>query len=410
MRYVLIILVQMLLWHTLCGISGAETPDSWQPQETLEAFVRITWRRGPDLPQGFQDSDGGFLGNWLITAGGFCSGIESDNLRKPGRYPRGFLNRVWGLDTSRQDAMWQELPPLPGEPRQGLFSAVIDDAMYFWGGFNYTDPCTYADGHRLTGSPGHWQWSRLPDLPYRLCAAAMCVAGKRIYLVGGADYDGKTGFFTASDRDGQHRRLGARLWTFNTVKPADGWVELASLPGTPRFVHAAVAVGDRIYVIGGATGDLVQNGRSYGYCTVVDNWMYDTAAGTWSRLRDLPISSGNFPKSSNLVFLNRYILLPGGHQYAWVANPDGTIRPRYGVASSFRRESGLHNDFFVYDTHTGLFGTGDKLPIDNNLPMTVVRGNEIFLLGGETGGGEIDGVWYGHHPDLLLIGQVTVAR
>ena len=38
--------------------------------------------------------------------------------------------------------------------------------------------------------------------------------------------------------------------------------------------------------------------------------------------------------------------------------------------------------------------------------MAVVRGDEIYLLGGETGGGEIDGVWYGHHPDLLLIGKI----
>ena len=62
---------------------------------------------------------------------------------------------------------------------------------------------------------------------------------------------------------------------------------------------------------------------------------------------------------------------------------------------------------FVYDAQTGRFGRADSLPIDNNLPMTVVRDNRIYLIGGETGGGVVDGEYFGHHPDLLLIGTIT---
>ena len=148
----------------------------------------------------------------------------------------------------------------------------------------------------------------------------------------------------------------------------------------------------------------------YGYCTVVDNWCFDPSIEKWSRLRDLPVSSGNFPKSSNLVYHDRYIVLPGGHQYTYVANPDGTARPAYGRASQKRQASGLHNDVFVYDTRTNLFGRGDAMPIDNNLPMSVVRGDQLYLLGGETGGGEIEGRYYGHHPDLLLIGALSLTE
>ena len=59
------------------------------------------WERGPDLPQGFQDSDGGFIGTQLITVGGFCGG--GDDARKPGHYPRGFLkfmcrHGIWKSD------------------------------------------------------------------------------------------------------------------------------------------------------------------------------------------------------------------------------------------------------------------------------------------------------------------------
>ena len=44
-----------------------------------EPMLRIRWSLGPDLPQGFQDSDGGFIDGQLVTVGGFCSGgLEED--------------------------------------------------------------------------------------------------------------------------------------------------------------------------------------------------------------------------------------------------------------------------------------------------------------------------------------------
>ena len=144
--------------------------------------------------------------------------------------------------------------------------------------------------------------------------------------------------------------------------------------------------------------------------TVVDNWKFDTAAGQWSRIRDLPVASGNFPKSSNLLFEGRYIILPGGYQYGQVINPDGSLRPVYGKPSNLNKGTGLFNDVFVYDVKTDRFGTADPMPIDNNLPMTVVRGDRIYLLGGETGGEVVEGEFYGHHPDLLLIGKLEAIQ
>jgi N-acetylneuraminic acid mutarotase len=172
-------------------------------------------------------------------------------------------------------------------------------------------------------------------------------------------------------------------------------------------VNSFAAVGGQLYVIGGASGNVQRDGTNYGYCTVVDNWRFDPATASWTRLVDLPISSGNFARSSNAVFKDRYIVLPGGHQYTYVLNPDGTVREKYGIASQKSPASGLHNDVFVYDTETETIGTADALPIDNNLPMTVVHGDEIFLLGGETGGGFVEGKYYGHHPDLCLVGKIS---
>jgi N-acetylneuraminic acid mutarotase len=388
---------------------GAGEPPA--PQRTVETMLRIDWSRGPNLPQGLQDSDGGFIGTSLVSACGFCSGgLPEDQRRKPGRYPRGFLQKAWALDVAAADSRWTALPPFPGAARQGLAAVLVGDRLCFWGGFSYSEPFCYRDGWQLSSRGGRWSWQPLPSLPWPLAACGLCAVGPRIYAFGGADYDGVKGFFTECDRAGRHPRLGARLLALDLHAPAPAWQRLPDCPGTPRFVHAVQAVGGRILVIGGATGDVVRDGKAYGYCTVVDNWTFDPQAASWIRLRDLPVSSGNFPKSTNLVYADRYVILPGGHQYAWVANPDGTLRPRYGKASQKRPESGLHNDVFVYDVKSGLYGKADALPIDNNLPMSVVRGDRIYLVGGETGGGVVEGEYYGHHPDLLLVGRIRPLR
>jgi N-acetylneuraminic acid mutarotase len=217
-------------------------------------------------------------------------------------------------------------------------------------------------------------------------------------MLGGADYDSEA-FYTNADRHGGNPRLGARLIVFDTKQPEAGWKTLAECPGTPRWVAAMAAVNGKIYVIGGATGSP--------YCTVVDNWVYDPAGDAWSRLRDLPVASGNFPAGS-VVFQERYILLCGGFQYAKVANPDGTTREPYGTPHRFQDKGDYFNDVFVYDTRTGLFSRADSMPLNNNLSMMLVHDDRVYTIGGETGGAMIDGVFYGHHPELLLEGRIRI--
>ena len=369
-------------------------------------MLRIQWERGANLPQGFQDSDGGIIDSQLVTVGGFCGGgLDEDNRRKPGRYPRGFLNQGWRLDLTQTDSQWTELPEFPGAARQGLSAAVLANRICFWGGFSYAEPYCFDDGWVLSRAGCDWRWKPLPSFPWPVNSAALCTVGTRIYACGGSDYNAER-FFTNSDRNGKRLRLGSRLLVLDTNDLESGWQELASCPGTPRWVHTMAAINNQLYVIGGATGDTIRNGTNHGYCTVVDNWRFDMKAEQWSRLPDLPVSSGNFPRSTSNVFRNRYVILPGGYQYGRVRNPDGSIRGPYGKVHSANPNSGLCNDVFVFDVKTNRFGTTDPLPIDNNLPMTVVHGERIYLIGGETGGGVIDGEYYGHHPDLLLTGTI----
>lgn len=391
-----------LMLLTAAEPGGADRePPSPAPQMDLSPTLRITWERGPNLPQGFQDSDGGFLGTQLITVGGFCQG--ADDAKKPGRYPRGFLNKVWAFDTAAGAEGWVSLPDYPGTPRQGLMAVPVNGVLYCWGGFNYTAPNCYADGYRLSRSGGKWVWDDLPPLPWPLTASAICAIGRKIYIFGGGDYS--EDFRTDADRSGSNPRLGARLIVFDTADIRAGWKRLADCPGTPRMGTATAAVGAKIYVLGGLAATPRNSGSVYR--SVVDDWRYDPSRDSWERIRDLPTSSSNFP-DGKIVVASRYILLVGGFPYAEVANPDGSVRPPYGHPRKFANQGEYYNDVFVYDTKTDLFGTADSLPINNAGPMTVVQGNEVFLVGGETDAREIDGEYYGHHPDLFLRGRIEV--
>ena len=176
-----------------------------------------------------------------MTACGFCQG-KQQIASKPGRYPRGFLNKAWGLDLENPAAGWTRLPDFPGVARQEIFAIVVDGSLYCWGGFSYSPPYCYRDGYRLSNRHGIWAWGPLPPLPSPVASAGICAIGSKIYVCGGADYDAKQ-IYTASDRAGANRRLGARLLMLDTQNLPAGWKPLPECPGTPRMVAAMAAVG-----------------------------------------------------------------------------------------------------------------------------------------------------------------------
>lgn len=108
------------------------------------------------------------------------------------------------------------------------------------------------------------------------------------------------------------------------------------------------------------------------------------------------------------MFQDRYILPGGGYQYSKVVNPAGTTRELYGTPHRLQDKGDYFSDMFVYDTETGLFGREDLMPLNNNLPMMFVRGVEVLMIAGETGGAIIEGVFYGHHPELFLRGRIRI--
>jgi len=373
-------------------------------------MLSVEWSAGTHLPQGMQDNHVAQLDGWLVNVLGFCSGADED--WKPGLYPRGFLNKAWALNLADKEGGWTALPDFPGVPRQAGLGAVVGDALYLWGGFSYDAPYTYTDGFKLSRENGAWLWTPLPPLPSPACWSGTTAIGSKIYALGGADYDAQR-FYCLEDRTGRVKRLGARLLVFDTASPALGWVEKTPCPGTPRCLTALAAVGDQLYAIGGIS--MLDNG---GYANVVDCWRYAPNSDTWEQLRDMPIS-GSGSSSSSIVYKDRYVLLPAGYQYGVVLRPDGTEAPAYGTPHTIERTWKQHpkfetthyyNHHFVYDTQTNTFGEATPLPFDDVASITVVRGDTVYMFPGETGGFVWDGEYFGHHPEFVLKGTLSVVK
>ena len=402
-----------------------------QPQDSLEQMITVTWSAAPPMPQGMQDNDGGIVGDYLVMACGFCHGYDDD--WKPGKYPRGFLKKVWALNLTREEQGWVELPDFPGCARQEMYGVSVHDALYLWGGLNYSSPYSYRDGYKLSFNNGAWLWTELPALPWPMAAGAICADGGKIYLFGGADYN-EGRLSCLADRTGKVERLGARLLMFDTEAPGDGWRQIAECPGTPRVSAGMAAVDGAVYIIGGDSPDYNEETlseeafagqageassdegvptRSVG--TVVDCWRFDPPTSRWQRRRDLPVAVAGFG-SGRIVYRDRYMLLAAGYRRKMIVNPDGTLRPGYGRASRVDRSTWKQhpslagwryfNDVWVYDTRTNCFGTATALPYDDAAPSSYVIGDTWYLFPGETAGFEWEGEYFGHAPEFVLKGRI----
>jgi N-acetylneuraminic acid mutarotase len=389
-----------------CMVSIVFAAEVSAVEPEIPLWLEIDWKLGPDLPQAFQDSDGGIINDVLVTTCGYCDSRDTAPASKKEKSGLGQHKKTWGLPLTGATNGWQTLPDYPGAARQELCAVAIGPQLFTWGGFSYTAPFCFRDGYVLSKAVGRWRWQTLPELPWRISSASISAIGDEIYIFGGADFQlPENKYFTTSDYSGRWKRIGARLLAFKSKTTGTGFRELARCPGTPRFVAAMAAVAGRLYVIGGAAG---QDNSTHEYCTVVDNWCYDPARDKWERLADTPIATGNFP-SAAIVFRDRYILLIGGFQYRNVMNPDGTIRPSFGKVTKHYPDKDYCSDVLVYDTQTRAFGRATPLPLNNNLPMAVLRGDVLHLIGGETGGAVINGEPFAHHPDLYLVGKIQIA-
>jgi len=120
-----------------------------------------------------------------------------------------------GFGPRRRARGWVAIPDLPGAARQEMYGLSVNNEIYLWGGFSYTEPYCYRDGYKLSRHDGQWTWSGLPDLPRPGSAGNVVAIGAKIYLIGGMDYDAQR-YYVWSNRDQSITRFGSRLYVFDT--------------------------------------------------------------------------------------------------------------------------------------------------------------------------------------------------
>ena len=154
--------------------------------------------------------------------------------------------------------------------------------------------------------------------------------------------------------------------------------------------------------------------------------------------------------------MDRYIILVGGYQYGDVAHlslgPKAlglNLSASYGTPTKMCNtkppsadsdclpwdscpetasdvlSDEYFNGVFVYDTKTDRFGIASgssskepclvphgcgPFPMNDNLPQTNVRGDQVFMIGGEANDREFAGRNYTHYPRLAVVGKLSVVQ
>jgi N-acetylneuraminic acid mutarotase len=184
---------------------------------------------------------------------------------------------VFSAGEAAADDAWRAGPPIPQGANE-VIGAVVGDQLLVYGG---QDGAGAPMGILWKFEPKAAQWSKLPGNPVPVHHGASAGIGHKMYIFGGFRLPdtGKPGWYPVDN-----------AWVFDDE--AQRWTALPPMP-TPRGALAAVAVGTKIYVIGGARippGADMPDGLFGGGPTELlgTNEVFDTATNSWTALRPMP--------------------------------------------------------------------------------------------------------------------------
>lgn len=231
-------------------VFGGYVNASIQATARADAFdpARNAWTRLRDMPEVVTHAAQAVDGNYIYLAGGFV-----------GDHPGLGSNSAWRYDT-RNDS-WTRMPSLPG-PRGGGAMAVVMRELHFFGGLTQAQFATVNQAEHwvldLTAPSLGWKpRAALPNARNHLAAAEV---GGKIYAIGGQDL--------------WNEATGAKS-NVDVFDPATNtWSPAAPLPTPRSHISASTfSLDGRIYVIGGATNNLV---------TLRDVSVYNPLTNAWT--------------------------------------------------------------------------------------------------------------------------------
>jgi hypothetical protein len=270
-------------------------------------------------------------------------------------------------------AAWRRVADIP-TPRSEVAAAVFRGVVYVVGGFGGGNVAETYVADRWS------QASRYPITVDHAMAAGVDTAGTPGLYVFGGNVNGVS---------------VARSFRFFGEQ---GWREIAPMPA-PRSQAAAVAIGGRIYIVGGAQGDRL----------VSPTYVYDTAADRWTTAAPLPTPRDHLAAAA----IDGRVCAVGGRKLsllqnlaafecydpaadAWQAMPDApTARGGVGAATIGSRmfvtggeqPLGTFKEVDIFDSASGKWTRGLDLPTSRHgLGVVAVGGTLLVMSGGPTPG------------------------
>jgi len=212
-------------------------------------------------------------------------------------------------------------------------------------------------------------WTTAAPLPVARAAHSSATLDGLIHIVGGG-----------SNWSGGNT---AEVWVYDPA--SDAWTPGVPAPDANTWGAAAVAVGGKLYLVGGWPGSGVLLRR------------FDPATGLWEPRAAPPVA---FRWGHACAAIGDLIFVAGGvptgiaHAvYDTLADTWTTLAPLPAIVVRARSEAidGLvhlvgatNGGFYIYDPALDVWTQGPAIPLASNVPATVVRDGELWVIGGST--------------------------
>jgi N-acetylneuraminic acid mutarotase len=264
---------------------------------------------------------------------------------------------------------WTFAPPMPHR-RSYTASAQIGGKVYVAAGMvgNTGRPLNLFE--RFDPATGNWS-TDLPLVPARFSAAAGTALGRTMYVIGG-------------NGDPKDKAIdGRQVFAYDTVTRR--WTPKASLP-VPRTNLAAVALGGRIYAMGGLDPNHATKTM----------YVYDPRSNRWSIGPPLPLKL----HALTAVVFGGEIWVIGGQdaagqatKWVWIYSPH-THTWRHGAPMPFRMETAgaavvgdqihvvLESKYLIYDNKSGLWFRGPALQTPRHALAVYAYKRTLYAIGG----------------------------
>ena len=312
------------------------------------------------VPQGVSAPFAGFVGEWLIVAGG-CN-FPDVPVAEGGTkvyYSKGYALRI--TDSHPQ---WQPIPDLPQPTAYG--SAVqTPEGLVCIGGMNADSCLTAVWRIEPQDGAGNFIIRPLPSLPETVDNAAATWAEGCVYLTGGNTPSG-----------------GRTLYALRPGQDSE-WKKLTAYPEPQRVQPVLTASNGSLFLAGG-----FQSLPDEKKCLLsTDILRYDIGNGQWEPYGELPTNSEGEPRclvGGTGVGIGNHLLMTGGVNYSIFKV---AMEGKFG-ADYLKHEPEwykFNSDLLIYDCPK------EQWSIVRNVPgmaraggILLYRDNHLYMICGET--------------------------